>query len=318
MKKEILILLILVNTIIFVYGNTTQKDQYNAAKKEIDTIKMKQILEGVYQEDNSSLYGQQSLFELAKLAYFERDFKSSISKLKKIYHENITDKQYWLAKAYLKIGKNQLAIVSSQIYIAESDDRAKIENAYFLIADAYLQQNMYKRAYNTLESLRTSKYINNNIALLHYTMGICKEKQGKYTQALMFYKKLKQDFPYDQYCYLADDRIYNLGKEKKLELDPLDITSFRKNDIEDDTKAATGEDLKIYLQVGAFSSEASARQYGEKIKVVGYNHIVFSKIKDSSKLYVVAAGPFDEKDDLKEIMQKLRANDFSFYVIKRY
>lgn len=76
--------------------------------------------------------------------------------------------------------------------------------------------------------------------------------------------------------------------------------------------------MKIYLQVGAFGSEDSAQKLGKKVKVIGYKYIVFSKIKNNSKLFVVAAGPFNENDDLKKAMQKLKKNDINSYVIKRY
>ena len=318
MKKNIFIICLLAIFIVSIFGKLTQEDQFNKAKAEKDGKAMKALYEKAYEEDHDSVFGQKSLLELAKLNFFKREYNNAVSLLKKIHHKEILDKQYWLAKSYLKMEKYHLSIISSQIFIAESEDNEEIENAYFLIAGAYLQQKMYKRAFNTLESLRTSKYIKNNIPLLHYKMGICKEEQGKFEQALMFYKKLKQDFPYHQCCYLAEDRIYNLKKSDKLEIDLSEINTFRKEEPKKETKAATGKDLKIYLQVGAFGSEERAEKLGKKVKVIGYKYIVFSKIKNNSKLYVVAAGPFDEKNNLKKVMQKLKKNDIDSYVIKRY
>ena len=318
MKKNIFIICLLTIFIATSFGKLTQEDQFKKAKAEKDVKAMNALYEKIYKEDQDSLFGQLSLLELAKYSFFKRDYENAVSFLKKIYNQKISDKQYWLAKSYLKLGKYQLSIISSQVFIAESEDNVEIENAYFLIAEAYLQQKMYKRAFNTLESLRTSKYINNNIPLLHYKMGICKEQQGKFEQALMFYKKLKQDFPYHQYCYLAEDRIYNLKKDDKLEIDLTEINTFRKEEPIEESKAATGEDLKIYLQVGAFGSEDRAEKLGKKIKVIGYEYIVFSKIRNNSKLYIVAAGPFDENDNLKKAIQKLKKNDIDSYVIKRY
>jgi len=318
MKKKILIFYITIIFISSIFGVSTQDDLYNNAKVETNANKAIILYENIYNQDNDSVFGQLSLMQMAKINFFKRDYKNAISLLKKVHHKKILTKQYWLAKSYLKIEKYQLSIISSQVFIAESDDIAKIEDTYFLIAEAYLQQKMYKRAFNTLESLRTSKYIKNNIPLLHYKMGICKEKQEKFEQALMFYKKLKQDFPYHQYCYLAEDRIYNLNKKDKININFSEINSFRKEKPIEESKAATGKDLKVYLQVGAFGSEESARKLGKKVKVIGYEYIVFSKIKNNNKLHIVAAGPFDEKNDLKKIMQKLKENNLNSYVIKRY
>ncbi|MBT3754929.1 MAG: tetratricopeptide repeat protein [Candidatus Cloacimonetes bacterium] len=318
MKKNIFITCLLTIIVTSSFCISTQEDQFKKAKAEKDGIKMETLYKKIYEEDRDTYFGQLSLMELAKYNFFEREYKEAVYFLKKIHDQRISNKQYWLAKSYFKMGKYQLSIVSSQIFIAESDDNVQIENAYFLIAEAYLQQKMYKRTFNTLESLRTSKYIQNSIPLLHYKMGICKEKQGKFEQALMFYKKLKQDFPYHQYCYLAEDRIYNLKKSDKVEVDLAEINTFRKEEPIEESRAATGKDLKIYLQVGAFGLEASAEKLGKRVKVIGYKYIVFSKIKNNSKLFIVAAGPFDENDDLKKAMQKLKKNDIDSYVIKRY
>jgi len=318
MKKKIFIICVLNIIIASSFCVLTEQEKFLQAKNETDITTMHALYKNIYEESNNSFYGQSSLLELAKLDFFKREYTSAISFLKKIHDQKILDKQYWLAKSYLKLGKYQLSIISSQIFIAESEDSEKIEIAYFLIAEAYIQQKMYKRAFNTLESLRTSKYIKNNIPLLHYKMGICKEKQGKFEQSLMFYKKLKQDFPYHQYCYLAEDRIYNLGKDEKVEIDLSQINTFRQEEPVEESKAATGEDLKIYLQIGAFGSEDRAEKLGKKVKVIGYDYIVFSKIKSNSKLFIVAAGPFDENDDLKKAIQKLKQNDLDSYVIKRY
>lgn len=318
MKKNTYIFCLLIVLISIQLSALNLKEQYNKVSKETDLHLMLDQYQKIYDEDHDSIYGQLSLMKLAQYNFFKREYKKTVAYLKKIHHPKIKDKQYWLAKAYLKLGKLQQSIISSQIFIAESDDIDKIENAYFLIAEAYLQQKYYKKAFNTLESLRTSKYIKNHIPLLHYKMGICKEAQGKYEQALMFYKKLKQDFPYHQYCYLAEDRIFNLTKEEKIAINFQEINTFRKDEPVQESKAATGEDLKIYLQVGAFSSEDSAKKIGKKVKVVGYDHIIFSKIKNGNKLFVVAAGPFDEGNDLKKAMQKLKNNAMNSYVIKRY
>jgi len=318
MKKKIFIICVMHILVASIFSLLTEQEIFLKAKNETDITTMQTLYENIYEENNNSFYGQNSLLELAKIDFFKREYQNAISLLKKIHDQNILDKQYWLAKSYLKLGKYQLSIISSQIFIAESEDNVKIEKAYFLIAEAYLQQKMHKRAFNTLESLRTSKYIKNNIPLLHYKMGICKEKQAKFEQALMFYKKLKQDFPYHQYCYLAEDRIYNLNKDERVEFDLSQISTFRQDEPVEESKAATGEDLKIYLQIGAFGSEERAEKLGKKVKVIGYEYIVFSKIKNNSKLYIVAAGPFDENDDLKKAIQKLKKNDLESYVIKRY
>ncbi|MDA3813591.1 MAG: hypothetical protein PF570_04985, partial [Candidatus Cloacimonetes bacterium] len=69
---------------------------------------MSSIYEKTYEEDHDSLFGQRSLLELAKYNFFKREYENVISILKKIHHNEILDKQYWLAKSYLKTEKYHL------------------------------------------------------------------------------------------------------------------------------------------------------------------------------------------------------------------
>ncbi len=316
MKKIVLILFILLSVNLFSQNDTELKQLFEKAKASNEQSNFMPIYEDLSANHTDSYYGQLALMELAKIYILERKYSNAIKSLKMIHHQDIADKQYWLAKAYLKEDKLQLAIVSAQIFISESDDNDKIENAYFIIAEAYIQQNMYKRAFNTLETLRTSKYINNNIPLLHFKMGNCKELMGKYEDALICYKKLKKDFPYHQYSYLAEDRLFELKNDDKINVSLSNINSYRQDEPKQETEAATGE-YKVYLQVGAFSSEENAVKLGKKVKQIGYDFIVFSKIKDNDQLFVVAAGPFEKDKKLKEAMKKLEKNDMKPYVIKR-
>ena len=316
MKKIVLILFILLSVNLFSQNDTELKQLFEKAKASNEQSNFMPIYEDLSENYTDTHYGQLALLELAKIYILERKYSNAIKSLKMIHHQDIADKQYWLAKAYLKEDKLQLAIVSAQIFISESDDNDKIENAYFIIAEAYIQQNMYKRAFNTLETLRTSKYINNNIPLLHFKMGNCKEFMGKFEDALICYKKLKKDFPYHQYSYLAEDRLFEMKNDNKINVSLSNINSYRQDEPKQETEAATGE-YKVYLQVGAFSSEENAVKLGKKVKQIGYDFIVFSKIKDNNKLFVVAAGPFEKDKKLKEAMKKLEKNDLKPYVIKR-
>ena len=317
MKKIILFLIFLVCVNLLSQNENELKQLFEKAKASNKQSDFMPIYENLSVNYTNSYYGQFALLELAKIYVLERKYRKAIKSLKMIHNQEIADKQYWLAKTYLKENKLQLAVVSAQIFISESSDNDKIENAYFIIAEAYIQQNMYTRAFNTLETLRTSQYIKNNIPLLHFKMGNCKEFMGKYDDALMCYKKLKKDFPYHQYSYLAEDRLFELKSDDKIDVSFSNINSYRQNEPKQETEAAAGK-YEVYLQVGAFSSEERAIKHGKKVNRIGYNFIVFSKIKDNNKLFVVAAGPFEKDKKLKEAMKKLEKNGLKSYVIKRY
>ncbi len=318
MKKVFIIIFLCVLSTLF---SQTINDQHlkeiyeNARAKENNFIRSYELLAN---EHTDSYYGQLALLELGKINILKRNYKEAVENLKKIHLAEINTKQYWLAKAYLKSCKYQLSIISAQIFIAESTNFDKIELAYFIIAEGYIEQKMFKRAYNTLETLRTSKYIKNNIPLLHFKMGCCKEFLEKYEDALIHYKNLRQNYPYHKYSYIAEDRIYNMKSGKKIDIDRTKINFYRSIEPEEESKAATGRDLKIYVQIGAFGSKENAEKLGKKIARLKYKYIIFPKIKNNNQLYVVAVGPFEEGEDLKKAIKKLEDNDFTTYVIKRY
>lgn len=316
-KVSIIIFLCVLSTLSSQIANDQHlKEIYdNARAEENDFIGSYELLAN---EHTDSYYGQLALLELAKINILKRNYEEAVEYLKKIHLAEIRIKQYWLAKAYLKSHKYQLSIISAQIFIAESNDFDKIEIAYFIIAEGYIEQKMFQRAYNTLETLRTSKYIKNNIPLLHFKMGYCKEFLGKYEDALIHYKNLRQNYPYHKYSYIAEDRIYNMRSGNKIDMDVTKINFYRSIEPEEESKAATGRDLKIYVQIGAFGSKENAEKLGKKIARLKYKYIIFPKIKNNNKLYVVAVGPFKKGEKLKNAIKKLEENDFKTYVIKRY
>ncbi len=316
MKLKLILLILLIPIILS--AETELETKYLKAKNSTNKSEYKTIFEELASKHKDNRFGQLSMEELAKIHILDRDYDKAISYLKKIHLKEIEDKQYWLARAYLKIGKYQEAIVSAQIYIASSENVENIETSYFIIAEAYLQQKKFQKALSTLESLRTSRYINNQIPLLHFKRGNCYELMEKYEDAILCYRKLKMDFPYHQLSYLAENYIYNLKNNKAINIDLSKLNSHRMEEPKVETKAATGEDLKIYLQVGAFSSKENAEKLGKKVKKIGYNYKVFPKIKNSKQLYIVAAGCFENDKKLKKAMQKLEKNGMKSFLIKRY
>jgi tetratricopeptide (TPR) repeat protein len=314
---NVVIALILLLPIL--YGNNPELEQkYNEAKNSQNQSDFLKKFDDLVRQHKETYFGQLALLEIAKSNILDREYRKAISRLEEIFIPEIEEKQYWLAKAYLCADKYQLAIISAQMYIADTKNLDNAEVAFFIVADAYLQQHKYKQALETLESLRVSKYIKNNIPFLYYKMGNCCELLGKYIDALVYYKKLKQEFPYNQYSYLAEERIYKLKNDDVIDIDLTTFNSHRSEETKVETKAATGEDLKIYLQVGAFSSEDNATKLGKKVKTVGYKYSVFPKVKNSSKLYIVAAGPFENEVKLRQALQVLEHNGMKSFMIKRY
>ena len=297
MKTKIyLILIILINLSYLLAFNDI------ASSENIDGTVLEGKLLQIIGDNDENPNAQSALFELAKIKMLERDYQAAHDYLKRIYDEQIIDKEYWLAKAYLKLEDYTRAIISAQNFICDSEDSTKIESAYFLIAEAYLLSFQYKRALNTLETLRNSDYIQNFIPLLFYKIGYCHEKLGHIEDSILAYKKLKCDYPYNEITFQAEERLANLGKNTA---EKTETTSSTYN-----------EEAQTYLQAGAFGSAENAHNLGARISQIGFKYIVFDKTSNGKKLYCVAAGPFENKNSLNSALNKLKENQINTYIIK--
>lgn len=305
---------------IFLFGSllaSSSQELYWQAKNSPTNFQKLYIK--AFQQDPESLYAQKSLLELGKLELLNRNYEAALEYLKKVTNPSLQDKEFWLAKTYFKLGKYDYAIISAQNFISDSKDNqanfSKIETAYFLLAESYIEENLYYKALSSLEFLRKSKYIQNNLPLLRYKIGFCHEKMKDYEQALRDYKKLKQDFPYHQYSYLAEERLMQMNREKVIDIDLENFSTLSNG--KQPSKAATGEGLNVYLQIGAFSTPQRAEVQGKKAMELGLNFSVFPKKVNGKTLYIVAVGPF-QNGKLNQAIEKLNAASINSFVIKRY
>lgn len=286
------------------------KRRFNKTRSMINQENFQKNFEYLASNYPDSYYGQLSMLELAKLCVLKRNYPDATTYLKKINNPKIIDKAYWLAKTYLKLNKNIEAIVTAQNFIYLSNNYDKIEDAYIIIAQAYLQKEYFQKALNTLNTLRKSKYVKNRIALMNYKMAECYEKMGKTEKAIGIYKKIKKEFPYNQYGYRAQDKIQELTS-----IDDVKIVKEKPID-----KAAVSPDkFDLYLQAGAYGGMKFANLQKDKIKKIGLPVEIGKKTKKSGKvLYVVYAGPFKNTEELKKASNKLSDKDIQFFIYKKY
>ncbi len=311
MKKYLFILFLAISFTLLFPEEVDLENLYKNAKAKIEQNDFKQAFQDIFIKYPDTYYGQLSLLELAKIELLKRNYEQAIIYLKKIYNPDVETKQYWLAKCYLKSENYDSAIISAQNYIFDSENKEKIETAYFIIIEAYIQQNMFKRALNTLEFLRNSEFINNNIPLLHFKIGYCNEKIKKYEEALKSYQKLKIDFPYHHYSYLAEDRIFNLTRNEKFKIAPSNIQPNNKIDQE--------KKLRKFLQVGAFSTRKNAQKHASDIKnILNHSYIVFEKVINGKNLFIVAFGPYENDKNLNKAKQTLGKKGINSFLIQKY
>jgi tetratricopeptide (TPR) repeat protein len=311
MKKTLLFVLLFLPILIF---SQTPKEIFKKAKShtmENDFIPLYKNLCKNYPND---YYAQLSLLELSKIELLKRNYQKALDYLKKIDNPKIKEKPYWLAKVYLKLGKYIPAIYSAQnfIYLAPYQ-KDKAEDMLITIAEAFIQKKSYYKALSTLNSLRKSEYANNFIPLIVYKTGECYEKLEKYEKAIKIYKKMKIDFPYNQYTYFAQDRIYELTSEYDIKLNDTP-----KKPKKLDKAAVSPNDFDLYLQAGAYGTKAKALLQQKRINSLGIKTTIGKKTKHNKALYIVYAGPFKNTDEMKKASNKLKEKNIEFFIYKKY
>lgn len=316
MKRILLVfLIVLIGTAA---AAADEEKLFNQAKNLLKREEIEKKLLMLTQTYPETYYGQLAYLEMAKLNILDRNYESAIFFLKQIFIPEIKDKQFWMAKAYLKNNQYKLAAIAAQMFISESDDETKVEIAYFIIAESYLLRYQYKKALDTLEELRKSKYIKNNVPLLYYKIGICNELLSHYDSALLSYRKLKKEFPYHQFSYLAEERIYQLSQEKRVQLDPSVFGTYRRTEPEKSNPAATSGNFDLYLQLGAFSSRDNADMMGKRVKKIGYESKIQKKKSNGKDLFVVLAGPFGDETKLAKAKGNLKKHGIDSFLVKEY
>lgn len=298
--------------------NLDLKKQYLEAKSQKNQYQFKESFEDLFMQYPDTYYGQLSLLELGKIELLKRDYNKAISYLKQIHHPDISEKEFWLAEAYLKNKEFDTSIIASQNYIFDSDDPTKIELSYFLIAESYIEKKNFTKAISTLDYLKNSEFIHNNIPLLHFKLGYCYEKKKEIEKALLSFRKLKIDFPYSQYTYQAEERIKNLGNPTLeidvIESDNQELIKKKKNVIKENKQTGS---LR-YLQVGVFSSKKNADKMSDRINTFMKGKVaIFPRKNNGDIQHVVAVGPFDSDSSIKIAKEQLSNKNISTFEIKK-
>ena len=311
MRYISILLLLIIPILIFSQTPKQLFEQSESLTQEKDFLPIFKELTENYPDN---YYGQLSMLELSKIEFLKGNYQKALDYLKKIKNPKIIEKPYWLSKIYLKLNKNIDAIYSAQnfIYLAPNK-KNKVENMLITIAEAFIQKGDYYKALSSLNALRKSAYAKNFIPLIVYKTGECYEKLEKYEKALKIYKKMKIEFPYNQYTYMAQDKIYEITSQQNINLDN-DENKPKKLD----KAAVSPKDFKLFLQAGAYGNMKMAKIQQKKISSLGIKTTIGKKIKHNKPLYIVYAGPFENTEKMKKASKKLKDKNIEFFIYKKY
>jgi tetratricopeptide (TPR) repeat protein len=297
-------------------GHTLYRAKISLNQEEFLTL-----LEETVKVAPDIMYGQRALVKLANISMLERDYQQSLQYLLQIKPQMISQRDFLLSSVYLKLEKYPEAIRAAQDYIKTTKDHDKRELAYLQIAEAYILNRQYQQALLTLETMKTQEYIVNLPSIVEFKEGFCLEMLGQDSQAIEKYKVVITRYPHTEYAFRSEQRLYDLTIVSKEKIDYGSLSLIETHtETQDRTQVtvapdrASGSGDSFYIQVNAFADQDNAASHSEQLRNLGYETIIFSKTVFEQELYVVAIGPFPNRDNAgtkqKELKSRLNIESF--------
>jgi len=272
-----------------------------------------------------TLYAQKAYLEKGKMHLLKRKYVGAIMNFEKI-DDQLTDRDYYLAKAYNKKEQYSKAISAAEAFLMVGSDPRKIENTYFLIAEIHLVQNKYEIALQKLIQLRDSDFLE-NAGLLFYKIGYCYEKTQRFPDAVTAYKKVLVDFPVSMYRFQAEDRLYGLEQDGAVDVTELstyikgsvskELPPEKKTEIITEKPELSTTEHGKFLQVGAFGSMANAQKMQKRMQSKQYPCIIFSIDSVGKPIHKVAIGPYANSKSAKIVGKELKTAKINYIIITR-
>lgn len=291
------------------------------AKIAVEQKEISGYLEEAVRLSSDIMYGQRALVKLANIAQLERNYQKSLSYLLRVKTQMISDRDYLLSSVYLKLENYPEAIGAAQDFIKITKDTVKRELSYLQIVEAFILNKQYQQALSTLETMVSRNYVVNHHSIVDFKEGYCLEQMGKIAEAIEKYKYVITQYPYSEFAFRAERRLYDLTIEtaEKVDYASLSVIGSQPERL-DRTSVATSADIptgtgdNFYVQVNAFAEQVNAASHSQYLRNLGYDNIIFSKTVLDQKLYVVAIGPFPVRKDASakqvEIKNKLNMDSF--------
>jgi tetratricopeptide (TPR) repeat protein len=289
-------------------------------------------------------FGQKAYLDLGIMSFLQRDLNKSLSYLMKINPSTLPERDYWLAQIFLKQNENGKAIQYGQSYLRTASDQDKMENTYYIIANAYINQGDYDNVQTLLTKLDRIPNLPRHKVYYSYLRGYAYDRANNDDKALEYYKSIYTLDRYSQYAFLTEERLFAMKARKKNHLDisfiypdsvyhpPVEVPDTAKTIIV--TLPTPGEEQPIesvpdsitmvqntghgiFLQMGRFSSEQNAQKLMIQLKDDNFNAFYFPSQLDGKVSYRVLIGPFKTKALAEKMKKKLLDKTYGCIIVTR-
>jgi len=309
---------------------------------EAETAKQQLLL--LIQLPSRNNYVQKGLLELGQISLLERDYDKALTYFNRITDPDLPEKHFWLASAYYSQGNFSKAVASADQFIRLAGDSPKKEDAYLLLADAYISLGQYNNAINTLKKLLSKPELVTKEQYLRYRYGYATEMLGNTSEAVSQYRQGIELNRASQLAYLMEDRLFDLRDKYGSAIDlsflyPYSDTSLPdivlvalsnsgnnndadKSDSMPKVQSAKPQEVDfekqtgIYLQAGRFSNQQNAIKLCERILKLNLNAQYYKSTQHSDVSWVVIVGPYTTELDAVNAKTVLRQENIDSFIIQ--
>lgn len=292
-----------------------------------------------------SQYAQKALIELGNMALLDREYDKALGYYSDVTDPNIVDKHYWMANTYYQMSDYKNAIASGNIYIRFAKFNSRVEDIYYLVADAYFSSFQFNNVISTLKKLLALPDSLEDEQYLRYRYGYAYEKLGNKQEALSQYKQGIEIDRFSSLAYMIEDRLFEMRGRNGSSLDlsflypycgnPLPdvvIEEQLKEELEaepeqqDSTKVVKVIESKpldaipdkgLYLQAGRFSQEKNATKLCEQINKLKLNAQYYKSTQFKDVSWVVVVGPYESQEVAINAKDTLKDNLIDSFIIER-
>ena len=114
----------------------------------------------------------------------------------------------------------------------------------------------------------------------------------------------------------ADSNNNVQSQDQNQNYDFYDVLPGKKNLNQQSSAPTTQNELKYYVQVGAFNNQESANDLKAKLALLGISTTIKSSNENNTIINRVIIGPLDNEDQANQIINQLHDQDISGIMVK--
>jgi hypothetical protein len=338
---------VLLNQLNALYPQTPEEKAFVAyykAKLNSNPQQMSAELQKTGDTFPKTEYGQKAYMDMGIMYFLQRDIDKSESYFNKISSPSLIEKEYWMAQIHLKQIEPDKAVLSGQNYLKNASDPDKIENIYFVMANAYILQAKYYSVQALLDKLNKIPNLPKHKVYYNYLRGYSYDLAHDDNNALEYYKQIYALDRYSQFAFLTEDRLFAMKARLKGNLDisfiypdsvyhpapempdtsktlytslPIPGVDPPLESVPDSIQMVKSTGHGIFLQLGRFNSELNAQNLMLHLKDDGFTAFYFSSKMDNKITYRVLMGPYKTKAQAEKIRTKLNDKTYGSIIVTR-